>query len=88
MANGSNYYNDYRASIMNAYKKQDLAQVNSIFKTAKGFSPQDFKVLADETSKRWASRMPALMQHASVFFSLNALNLGGVALRIKIINFR
>jgi len=77
MATGSNYYYQYRTSLMNAYKQQDIQQVNSIFKNAKSFTPLDIKVLLHEKSERWVSRMIPMMKISSIFFSLNVINLGG-----------
>ena len=77
IANGSNYYHEFRAGIMDAYQHQDIKQINTIFKTARSFTPEDFNVFLNEKSKRWVSRMPAMMQQSSVFFSVNAINLWG-----------
>ena len=77
MASGSSYYHQYRAGIMEAYKLQDIKQINTVFKTAKSFTLEDFNVFLSEKTKRWVSRMPAMMQQSSVFFSLNAINFWG-----------
>jgi len=77
MAHGSDYYHTYRQNVMNAYVHQDIQSDNLLFKKAKSFTQNDFKVLLDNKNKKWMNKMPGMMQRSSTFFAVNALNLGG-----------
>jgi uncharacterized protein len=77
MANGSTYYHDFRVRLTAAYKQQNLQLVDEVFRGNKALSKEQLNILLNEQSKTWVSRMPAFMQHSSVFFSLNAANCGG-----------
>lgn len=77
IVSGSTYYHNYRNSIERAYQHQDIQQINNLFKGTKHFSKVDFKTFLDEHSKRYATRMPAMMQQSSVFFTINPVNLWG-----------
>ena len=77
MATGSNYYKIYRTSLVQAHKQQDLPQMNDLFRHSRMFSDGDIATFLGGSINRWASRMPALMQQAPVFFEFNGVYLGG-----------
>jgi uncharacterized protein len=77
MAHGSDYYAQFRQNIENAYQRQDLPHMHTLFKETTTFSPADLDVFLNQTNKRWMAGMPVMMQQQPVFFALNAINLWG-----------